>query len=346
MSNGTDEPVPGGRGQPAADPWWDGPTSPEPDPATAEADPDSSLGTFSSPLSPEPGSYVAPPPRRARHRVPLIVGVATLAVAGVAIGVAATGGSSPKSPEAVVMASVNRTLSDHTAHVATTLTETVGSATVRGTGSGSVDFTNGSEDVDIEMAIAGHSLRVETRYIQGTVYEAIPQLSTLEPGKSWLSIDLSSAIAAVEGSTGSLGAGGNPAGMLALYAQQGATVTPVGQTVIAGRQVHGYNVTFDPSILDSPKVQAALPSWMRQDLAHVNLSDIAAVLYVDGSGRLVRLAQHLNAAAAGQTAYVAETTDYSDYGTAVDISAPPASQVVTFDQFLKDTQAASSNSTS
>ena len=170
-------------------------------------------------------------------------------------------------------------------------------------------------------------------YVDGTAYESIPQLASLL-GKPWLSIDLSS-MGASSTPTSIEGSLGNPTQMLKLLAAQGNAVTSLGGSTVGGVAVQGYSVTFSPAYIKAQLANPNLPSWMRQIMTQVQVGGITYKVYIDGSGLLRRVSTTTSESVASVVSVsVDETLDFSDYGTAVSIAAPPAATVETYHQAL------------
>jgi len=276
----------------------------------------------------------------------VIAGLAALVVVAGAAGTAvvASGG---KSAEAAVIDSVNSSMADRTAHVSMNLAVTTPSATVTGSGTGSIDFSQSAMQLQLTAGVAGQQIQLQALYIAGTVYEQIPDLDQLIPGKSWISLDLSSLAAAGSQGSSTFGAGDNPTAMLRLLAQQGNTVVSLGSSTIDGTSVQGYAVTLDPAVIRSELAQAKLPSWMSGALAQVNIGQTSMKVYVDGSGLLRRIGIDIaESIASSEKISVDESLDFSDYGAPVSVSAPPSDQVASFEQFLQEAQAAAGSSSS
>jgi hypothetical protein len=182
-------------------------------------------------------------------------------------------------------------------------------------------------------------------YVDGSVYENIPGLDQVIPGKSWVSVDLSSLGDSTSQSPSSLGTGDNPTAMLRLLTQQGNTVVPLGSSTLDGTSVQGYSVTLDSSAIKAKLAQAKLPSWMTSALSQVDIQNTTFKVYVDGAGLLRRMSVGftMSAGSAGNVS-VDETLDFSDYGSTVTVSAPPSDQVATLQQVLEAAQAASGSS--
>ena len=271
-------------------------------------------------------------PSRKRWRVPVAIAVAA-AVALVAVAVALVLPGGTKSAQAMVMDSVNHAVASKTAHA--TMTMNLNSGRVTGTGTGVLDFVNGSMDMSMDMSSVEPGLTIRIVYVAGKMYEQIPQISQLYPGKSWLSLDLSG-IAKASGGTGALNLGGNPTAMLRLLTQEGATVTPVGSSDIDGVPVKGYVVNIDPAFLKKQLGSANLPSWMRQAVSMVNFQGATETVFIDSSGSLRRDAMHMAMSLSSHqpSMTIDESLDLSDYGAPVSITAPPADQVIDMQQFL------------
>jgi hypothetical protein len=168
------------------------------------------------------------------------------------------------------------------------------------------------------------------------VYETIPGLSTIAPGKTWVSIDLSALQKAAAQSPSTQGLGNNPGVMLQMLAQQGNTVVPLGASTIGGVAVNGYSVTVNPSSIEQQIKNADLPSWIQQAVGNLKVHDIAMKVYVDKAG-LLRSFEVETSESSGSAGSVSfdETLDLSDYGTPVNVTAPPAGQVESYQQLLQ-----------
>lgn len=311
------------------------PYPPPPPPPLPPGAAESASTPWASATSAAPGVSV---PRRSRRLVVVAV-VVVVALVAAATAVALVGGT--KSAQAAVIDSVNSTLADHTAHMTMTMSGGATGATFTGTGSGAVDFTQGAMQLQMNLNVDSQSVSLNALYVGQTVYIGFAQLGEIEPGKTWLSLDLSSLQSAAGGGPGALGSGNNPAAMLRIFAQQGSTVVPLGGSTVDGVAVQGYSVTFNPAAIKRELANDNLPAWLRQAVSQVNLSELKGDLYVDGSGMLLRFSIGLNASS-GSSGPVAvdESLDFSDFGTPVDVTAPPADQVVSFQQFLQDAEAA------
>jgi hypothetical protein len=157
-------------------------------------------------------------------------------------------------------------------------------------GSGTIDFAKNAMQLNISTTADGHQNRADVLYLGQTIYENIPGISQLEPGKSWISIDLSqSRQSAGQNVVGSIGDGENPAAMLRLLSEQGNTVTALGSSRVDGVAVQGYSVSINESALRSDLKSSDIPAWMRQAVSAVDLGTTNYTLCTDNHGLLRRV---------------------------------------------------------
>jgi len=241
-----------------------------------------------------------------------------------------------KSASAEVIDAVNSTLGDKTAHVDVTLAIKAAGADVTGHGSGGMDFTTNALQLQLTIGVDGQQVPITADYLGGVIYENIPGLGQLTPGKSWISIDLSSlsSAAAKDPTTSSIG--NNPAVMLHMLAQQGNKVVPLGPSTVDGVAVNGYSVTVNPATIAQQLKKANLPSWIEKAAVGLKVQNYSVKVFVDSSDTLRSLEVQTTATKA-QTGPVSvdETLGFSDYGTPVTVTTPPADQVESFQQFLQ-----------
>jgi hypothetical protein len=121
-----------------------------------------------------------------------------------------------------------------------------------------------------------------------------------------------------------------------MLAQQGNKVVARGPSTVGGDAVDGFAVTVDPADIAQKLKQADLPEWMQQAASNLTVHAFTVDVFVDHAGLLRSLSVHMDesTAATGNIA-IAETLDFSDYGTPVTVTAPPAGQVETIEQFLQ-----------
>ncbi|HXY42911.1 MAG TPA: hypothetical protein VEH29_01870 [Acidimicrobiales bacterium] len=281
----------------------------------------------------------APPRRRRRGLATALaaVGGATLLAASLVI---ALGGGAKADAQAAVLKAVNSTLTGRTADVTLSLTGTVGSSAITSSGSGSIDFTQNAMQMDMLLESAGQQETVNEIYVGGTIYEAVPGMERVTPGKSWISLDMAAiAHAGGNGSTDGLASETDPTTMLRLLSEEGNSVVALGPSTVDGTAVQGFSVSVSPSKLRSDLAAANLPSWMRQALSYLNFEALNFKVYVDGQGLLQSESVSTSLSVGSTSMSLAETLEFSDYGTPVTVAAPPASEVISLQQFLQDAEA-------
>jgi hypothetical protein len=274
------------------------------------------------------------PGKQARTRLAVVTGtvvVVLLVVAAVVVF------GRTQSAAAQVTKAVNSTLDHGTAHITMTLAGGADATNLTGTGSGSIDFARNALQLQMTIGADGQqAVPITAIYLGGVVYESVPGLDTIAPGKSWLSINLSALQQAESQSPSTGGLGSNPALILQMLAQQGNTVVALGPSTVDGVPVNGYSVTVNPSRAEQNLKKAHLPTWMQQAVAGLKVQNVTIKAFVDKAGLLRSFEMHLteSSGSSGSVSYD-ETLGLSDYGTPVTVTAPPADQVEGFEQFLQ-----------
>jgi hypothetical protein len=105
-----------------------------------------------------------------------------------------------------------------------------------------------------------------------------------------------------------------------------------GETGSSEDAVQGYTVILNPAVERREIEQANLPASMKQAVFGSGSESV----YLDGAGDLVRVTAAITEAdGAAGTVQVQESYDLSDYGVPVSIVAPPADEVLPFEQFIQ-----------
>jgi hypothetical protein len=297
----------------------------------------SDLPSFATGFTSGSPNFTAPvtePSRAKKRRRPLVIAAASIVVLALVGSAVVDSQGSGSTADAAIVHAVNTAIARKTADVSETGSAVAAGHTVSFSGSGEVDFATSAISLNIGLAEAGQQIDEQALYIGGMVYEQTPGISEVAPGKSWVSIDLSSL--AQEASQGGTGLGGNPLAMLRALALQGNTVTDQGMTSFNSQSVHGYSVTFNPSVIENEMHNANLPAWMQQTLSQVKVSQGSQEVYVDGAGNLAGASYAITESVeSAGTVNVSESLAFSNYGTPVSVTAPPADQVIPFTDFLK-----------
>lgn len=301
-----------------------------PDPTEADR---GSLTVFSDPSTTDAGPSADASPGR-RSKMPLAVALSLAVVVLLVAGsVVVFGGS--KSASAQVVDAVNSTLNNGTAHVTVTVSGTADATNLSGAGSGSIDFTNHAMQLHLTMSVLGEQVPLDAVYQGGVVYESVPGLSTVLPGKSWLSIDLSALQQAAAKNPSADGLFSDPAVMLQMLAQQGNQVVALGPSTVDGVAVDGYRVTVTPSAIAQQLKGANLPSWMRQAVSGLKVHTMTLNVFVNHAGMLRSFETQLSESTSAGSVSFDDSLDFSDYGAPVTVTAPPADQVESYQQFLQ-----------
>jgi len=236
--------------------------------------------------------------------------------------------------DAAVISAVDTAIAGKSANLTATGSVVAAGHTATFTGTGSIDFTTSAVSLNLTASAAGQQINEQAVYLAGVVYEELPQIAQAAPGKSWVSLDLSSLTPA--GGQAGTGLGGNPVAMLHALALQGNTVTDAGATTLDGQSVHEYDVSLDPAVIQKEVDSANLPAWLKQSVSQVTVHGGSEKVYIDGAGQLAAASFALEeTAGAAGTVSVSESLGFSDYGTAVTITAPPADEVIPLSQLMQ-----------
>jgi hypothetical protein len=267
---------------------------------------------------------------------------ALLAVGGVALAVTisacgaetVSGQASPSgsatlfgNAQELVRAASTKTGQEKTAKF--TLTESVGQQQITGHGEGRYDGPNTA--LDMNMAVLGQDM--EVRFVDKTVYIKLPAAATaqLSGGKPWGRVAAGNPMAQALGATTQQAQQNDPSKILDQI-QQAGTITRSEQTTLDGQPTSHYWVDIDfAKAAASFGANAGLPADQLQKLAG-QIKTIPVQLWLNSDSLPVQITEDLTAIsqAAGAPASaqpVNLTLRYSDWGTPVDVQAPPADQV-------------------
>jgi len=189
-----------------------------------------------------------------------------------------------------------------------------GSLALSGQVTGAIDFRTPAGTMTYSLSPGDMSGEM---ILDGTVwYVKMPALTGLAGGKQWLELDV----------TKSGEHGQQALAMLKLFdpARLFGLLGSAGTFTAAGREtVGGVDTTHYTGSIDGAKFAAAIgaPSRARDH----EQATFAADAWVDAHGYLRRLAFALPTTAASPAVKV--TVDFSDFGTTVDVTPPPADQV-------------------
>lgn len=154
--------------------------------------------------------------------------------------------------------------------------------------------------------------------------------SALPHGKTWAEIDTGTS-GSLGDSLGPFGAESDPADMLASLEAIAGSERIVGSARAGGVPTTEYQVNIDPAKL-AAKVSASERASVQQFIQSLGKGTIPVDVWVDSQNqvRQVRLSLHMpDGEGLPGNARITETLDFYDFGVAVRVAAPPASQVTT-----------------
>jgi hypothetical protein len=254
-------------------------------------------------------------------------------MAAAGLGVLAAGCGTQVARTASLTAAVTRT-AGQTARISQTTTMRSPGMSMSFTATGAFDFARSRGTLSMAAPVGMTEI-----FIPPTTYLKVPggAGAPLPHGKSWVAINAGTA-----GGIGSLfgpfgGQGSNSGDLLSSLTAISTGVTKLGTATIRGVQVTGYRVSVDPA-----KAAARLPSakraGFRDFVSILGNGSIPVDVWVDGQNlvRQVRVTLHLpGGAGTPARAQFVQTTDFSDFGAPVHVTAPPAAQVASLPQLMK-----------
>jgi hypothetical protein len=254
------------------------------------------------------------------------------------------------SADAAVADAVNSALASRSADVVVSGSAQAAGTNVTLAGTGAIDFQQNAMQMAINVTGGPQKITEQAVYLNKVIYLNLGNdVGEILPGKSWLSLDLSQLSGG--GAASSLRAGSplssDPAAALQALRQQGNTATDLGQSTINGMSVEGYSVRLNPAAIKNDIAQANLPAWMKQAAESVSNENVGYKVYVDSSGNLARLTTDLSLTTSGTNITEGINMDFVHYGATVNVTAPPASAVASFQSFLQaaESQPSSAGST-
>ena len=266
----------------------------------------------------------------------LVAAALVVVVVGVAIGAYfALGSSSSSGGSGQVANAARHTLQKKSVDVTFTLTAVssgpLSTSTSSGssgssalTGSGSLDLASDSGNMTLTPVGGGSQGTEEMLFIGRTVYVSFSGVSVLEPGKRWISADpteLASATSAIgSGTSDFFQLLGNPAVSVQQLESSGLTVTSLGASTYEGTAVRGYKVVLNGSAnSDTNGVSAG--------------SHASETIYVTSNHLVRAIVIPVTVDGNGTTFPETLAMVFTNYGTPISVTTPPASEVVSFSQY-------------
>lgn len=239
----------------------------------------------------------------------------------------------------LVLTAAQTTLAQHTADLTLTGSMTVAGHTVQMSGTGVGNLSRNDLKMTMAMNLAGNKATITELFVNSRLYMAFTmggQSFRQLTGHDWIAMPM------VSGNGAGL-SGGNPMQALATLAQKGATVTSLGPSDIDGLTVNGYSVTPDRAAMlasaEKALATAELPAAMRSAaLQTLQASPTPTFkVWIDPAHNLLRrmttsLGLNLPTGNSSTGSFV---MDFTHYGVPVNITAPPANDVTSYQQFLQ-----------
>ncbi len=258
-----------------------------------------------------------------------------LALSGAAAVVAGCGVQKTIDP---VAAAATKTENAGGAKLAMTVGVTADGKTFNATANGVFDKDQGDLTMDLSDALGAAGLQgadgsVELRYLEESgapvVYLNMPFLSSRLPtGQSWIRLDLEKAGKSLGVDLNQLmgQAGQNPSDVLDMLRASGS-VQEVGTETVNGDSTTHYEATIDLAKA-AGRLGDRAQQLVQNLIAQGAPSSIPVDVWIGDDGLVRKLTLDESLSAQGHSADVKLDLELSDYGTTVNVTAPPADQTL------------------
>jgi hypothetical protein len=208
-----------------------------------------------------------------------------------------------------------------------TVTESIAGQQLTGQGSGRFDGPDTA--MDMTMNVGGET--EEVRLVNETMYLRLPAAASgmVAGGKPWARITSDSPMGKMV--TSNLNTGQNDPTQYLQQVQAAGTITRSEQTMLDGQQVSHYWISLDFAKVATKLQSVGIPADQLQKLTS-QVQTIPLELWLNRDDLPVQVSEDMSAIlkASGAPASAQNftaTIKYSDWGTPVDVQAPPADQV-------------------
>ena len=244
------------------------------------------------------------------------------------------------SPAAFVRQSAAKTLAERTADLTLSGSVRSGGRTVTVSGTGAINFSTNAMSLNVSAGDPGQLLSEQELLVNGNLYVTLTisgtGLAKLTGGRAWIEMPTAQSV-----STSLVGS--DPLSSLSLLEQQGTDVRQIGTKIIEGQSCTGYAVI--PS-------RAALLAAMRSEFTKLGYSPAliaqemalaqdmlppTVTIWLDAQGlmREMNLNLALQTGGSGGTVTGSMVMYVSYYGSPVQVTAPPASDVISYPSFVQ-----------
>jgi len=212
------------------------------------------------------------------------------------------------SQAAFVRQSAAKTLAERTANVTLAGTVQVAGRTATVGGTGAINFAANAMQYNMSIGSPGQLVTERELMVNGNLYISLTisgtSLAKLTGGRDWIETPIS------QSSSTNL-VGSDPVSSLSLLERQGLTVRQIGTKVIEGQSCTGYAVT-------PTKPAPTVTVWL------------------DAQGLMREMSMNLGLLTGGSgTVSVSMVMYVSYYGSPVQVTAPAASDTISYESFLK-----------
>lgn len=239
-------------------------------------------------------------------------------------------------PVEIVTAAITRTEDAGSSAFELTGTSTAAFFTAEFSANGAFDHTTGDGEMTITTEAPGMELSLEERVVDGVVYVNLSDIPGF--GGGWISLDVSEAFG-TDGLGNSVGAQPSPTEQLDQLRAAG-DVEEVGTEEVRGEEVVHYTANLDfRKLLDEgvdalgETLGADQVDFFTQLLDEVG-GDATVDVWINDDGLPVRYTTTSSLDIDGQTVEGNITIDFFDFGIDVSPEAPPADEVMSFDDVL------------
>ncbi len=258
------------------------------------------------------------------------------AVVALGLGLAACSSSSTSStttsvaatPSSALLTAVRSSEGQPSADLTMRVNTSVNGKNVVVQGTGRVDLAANAMQLGMKFqgipTLSGTTLSVIL--VDGVAYVSYPGISTVLPGKTWVSEPTTTSTSGVQLS--------NASDLLRVLAAKGAVITRTGSGTIGSTPVTRYSVKLNLADIAGQTSKLGISASDSEAVQQLLQNGVSVDVYIDGANQIRRLSLQLavpatSTAPAGQESVV---VDFTNYGTPVAISAPPADQIATLQQ--------------
>lgn len=208
----------------------------------------------------------------------------------------------------------------------------VDGAGVTMTGEGVTSLEETKAAITMKMAAGGQTIDMEMVMLDQMLYIKMP--AGMNPtGKPWVSLDLDALSKQAGFDIAQLQQlkSADPTSTLAYFKGVSDDVKEVGEEDVRGEKTTKYTATFDIAKAIENVEDADGKKALQDATSKLGVNEIPATIWIDGDGRMRKMVQTFDLSkiedAQGATGEMTMTFELYDFGTDLDVKAPPADQV-------------------